>query len=411
MFEGRCYLVYARRAEPGEHWSMSQERWIVKHWIVQLIGVLLAVGIGGFADGQPAEAPGDQTRPKGELLTPAQLDQLTAPIALYPDPLLGSILAASTYPLEVVEAARWLEDPAHRPLQGEALAAALDTQPWDPSVKLLVSFPQVLNMMNSNLEWTEELGDAFLAQQTDVMDSVQRLRRLAAANGSLRSTPQQTVATEQGEITIAPGNPGVVYVPYYIPTTVYGPWPWPDYPPDYFVLSPGVFYGGALVGFGVGIPIFEPYWGWYGWDWPGHGLRVIAPRPRHGRPVRESEPAGRWHHDVAHRGGVPYRDSSTAKRYLGDDAASRRPFRGFPPVPAPHAGPQVAVPAPAQGPALRERISPSPPARMPTRPPAPPAFESFGRGPEVRGEANRGSSSRSTPAPSSHGGGPGSGHH
>jgi len=235
----------------------------------------------------------------------------------------------------------------------------------------------------------------------------------AAANGSLRSTPQQTVSTEEGEISIAPANADVLYVPYYVPMDVYGPWPWPDYPPYYFVLSPGAFfYGGALIGFGIGIPIFAPYWGWYGWDWPGHGLRVTLPRPRHGPPGRASEqPTGTWRHEVAHRGGVPYRDSATAQRYLSPEAASRRPYRGFPPMPAPHAGAQAPPAAPAEAPAMHERITPPPPARAPAPRPAPPAFESFGRGAEVRGEANRGSYSRSAPAPSSHGGGVNPGHH
>ncbi len=178
---------------------MSRDRWTISAGITRILGVLLAIGIINVAWGQPAEPPGEPARPSVELLGAAQLDQLTAPIALYPESLLGSILAAATYPLEVVEAARWLDDTDHVTLRGDELAAALESQPWDPSVKLLVSFPQVLKMMNSNLEWTEQLGDAFLAQQADVMVSVQRLRQRAAANESLRSTAQQTVSAEQGD--------------------------------------------------------------------------------------------------------------------------------------------------------------------------------------------------------------------
>ena len=214
------------------------------------------------------------------LLSAAQLDQLTAPIALYPDPLLGQILAVATYPLEIVEAARWLEDPAHTVLKGSELAAALEPLPWDQSVKSLVPFPEVLRNLNSNLEWTEQLGDAFLAQQADVMDSVQRLRQRAAAAGSLRSTPQQIVTDQDNEI------------------------------------------------------------GWWGWNWPGHGFVVYPPTgalpaawsgrssaPRCGaRSVLAADPG--------HRRGVPYRDVAAATRYLGPQGASARPYRGYPPSPA-----------------------------------------------------------------------------
>lgn len=379
-----------------------------RHRVVQLAGVLLlAVGLVGFAKAQEATSSAD-TPPAGvEPLTTAQLDQLTAPIALFPDPLLGSILAAATYPLEVVEAARWLDDPAHAALQGDGLAAALESQSWDPSVKFVVSFPGVLRMMNSNLEWTEELGDAFLAQQAEVMDSVQRLRQRAAANGSLKSTPQQMVSTQQNDITIEPASPDVIYVPYYVPAIVYGPWPWPDYPPAYFLVPPGDFYGGALIGFGIGISIFEPSWGWYGWDWPGHGFIVSPHRPRHGPPPRDPNLTGRaWQHDPDHRRGVPYRDSATAARYLGAEAASRHPFRGYPPPPS---RPEDA--ARIETSTARERVTPPVRQPTPTARPAPPAFESFGRGPQVRGEATRGSFSRSAPAPSFGGGGAIAGRH
>ena len=194
--------------------------------VIQVAGVVLfAVGIICFASAQPSEPSADVSPPGIERLTAAQLDQLTAPIALYPDPLLGSVLAAATYPLEVVEAARWIDDPSHAALKGDALATALEPQSWDASVKFVVSFPEVLRMMNSNLEWTEELGDAFLAQQSDVMDAIQRLRARAQASGALASTPQQTVSTAEQEIMIEPVAPEIVYVPAYNPWCVYGAWP------------------------------------------------------------------------------------------------------------------------------------------------------------------------------------------
>ena len=389
----------------------------MKHAILILAAALLVVSGADRSLGQPA-APG------GIRWTAEQLDQLTAPIALYPDPLLGAILAASTYPLEVVEAARWLEDPANAALKGEDLAAALDTQRWDPSVKSLVPFPSVLHFMDGSLDWTEQLGDAFLAQQADVMDSVQRLRQRAAAQGTLRSTPQQTVTTDQNAITIEPASPDVIYVPYYVPA-VYGPWPWPGYPPYEFGIPSDVVIGGAFIGFGIGIGfgIFEPWWGWYGCNWPRRGVWLQPPSPHTpGHPLRPHPPLPRapaqaWQHDPQHRDGVPYRDPATATRYLGTGAAERRAFRGFPPQAAPPRAPAPApapVPAPVPGrgtaPAPRPLPVPRPSYGRPAAPAphaGPPAFESFGRGPQVRSEASRGSVSRSAPAPSGGGSHPG----
>ena len=164
-----------------------------------------------------------------------QLDQMVAPIALYPDELLGQILMAATYPLEVVQADRWLQDPANAALHGDALTYALQSQPWDLSIKSLVAFPQILAMMDTSLDWTEQLGDAFLAQQPDLMDSVQRLRARARAAGTLASTPQQQVSGPDQAIEIAPADAGTVYVPVYDPRMAYGTWPYDDYPPaDFF---------------------------------------------------------------------------------------------------------------------------------------------------------------------------------
>jgi hypothetical protein len=159
---------------------------------------------------------------------------------------------ASTYPLEVVEAARWVEDPNNARLKGDQLAAALQGKDWDPSVKSLAPFPQILRMMDDRLDWMQKLGDAFLAQQNEVMDSVQRLRRQAEEAGTLQSSPQQTVTTQDQTITVEPANPNVVYVPIYDPTVVYGAWPYPDYPPYYFPPSGFVATGLArlLVGSG-----------------------------------------------------------------------------------------------------------------------------------------------------------------
>jgi len=192
--------------------------------------------------------------------TPEQLEQLVAPIALYPDSLVAQILAASTFPEQVVEADRWGQ--SHPDLRDEALAQAVDELPWDPSVKALVAFPSVLGNMDKNLSWTSSLGDAYYNQEQAVMDAIQVMRRRAQEAGNLNSSPQQTVNTEGSDIEIEPVSPDIVYVPAYDPWVVYGgpivAWPgWYPYP--------GIWYGGPYLSFGVGFSI--GYYGGYGWGW------------------------------------------------------------------------------------------------------------------------------------------------
>src|SRR5262245_4614304 len=183
-----------------------------------------------------ARAQGQQAAPTQALLKPAELEQLVAPIALHPDPLLAEMLMASTYPLEVVQADRWAK--ANKGLKGDALTNALAKQGWDDSIKSLVQVPDVLKMMSEQLDWTQKLGDAVLAQQEDLMDAVQRLRVRARGNGKLETTKQQTVTvqTERDKqyVAIEPASPNEIYVPYYEPSVVYGAWPYPDYAPYYF---------------------------------------------------------------------------------------------------------------------------------------------------------------------------------
>jgi hypothetical protein len=216
--------------------------------------------------------PPDQGAPPPQYAqqTPEQLQQLVAPIALYPDSLVAQILAASTYPEQVVEADRWVQ--AHQDLKGDALAKAVDQQPWDPSVKALTAFPSVLGNMDKNISWTSSLGDAYYNQQQDVMDAVQVMRKKAEQAGNLKSTPQQTVTDEYGTVEIAPANPQVVYVPAYDPWLVYGypvaPWPgWYEYP--------GLWFGGPYLSFGLGFGVgffggFGWGWGHWGFDWRHH---------------------------------------------------------------------------------------------------------------------------------------------
>jgi hypothetical protein len=225
---------------------------------------------------------------------------------------------ASTYRLEVVEAARWVSAPQNQTIKGEALTNALQAQNWDPSVKALVPFPWVLENMSNQLQWTEELGNAFLAQQADVMAAVQRLRHEAMAAGNLKQTPQcRCVVQVSGDtISILPAEPQVVCVPVYRPA-VYGPWPYPAYPPDYFPTPVGFAYEpGFWIGFEppIELAFFGPLWGWGRVDW---GHYDIAFDPGHYGLVsgRAAFTGGVWVHDPAHRGGVSYADPVTKARF------------------------------------------------------------------------------------------------
>ena len=265
-------------------------------WHVGLVGRLTRVLASGLmlnaafpldvlGQGSPTAVAQSTTTQK---FNAEQLDALVASIALYPDELLTQLLMASTFPLEVVAAARWVEDPAHKSLSGDALAKALEAESWDPSVKSLVPFPVVLATMNSNLLWLQQLGYAFATQQADVFAAVQRLRRLAQANDKLQSSPQQVVSTQQvtvepaqaGQqpaqqevIVIQPAESNTVYVPTYDPGVVYGSsWPYPSYPPYYAAPPPGYYFGTALatgVAFAAGVAIVAGLWGWARPVWGG----------------------------------------------------------------------------------------------------------------------------------------------
>lgn len=240
-------------------------------------GILLATSPANAAPTADMYLP--QEAPPANL-TASQIDALVAPIALYPDALVAQVLAASTFPNEVVEADQWLKD--NQSLQGTALAEAVNQQPWDPSVQALTQFPSVLDNMANNLSWTSALGSAFYNQQADVMAAVQRLRQQAKAAGNLKTTPQQTVTTEtqsgQQVIVIQPASPQVVYVPTYNPTVVYGT---PYYPPGY---STGALVATGLISFGVGMAVGAAMsggccgWGWNRWGCGWHGGTVVYNR-------------------------------------------------------------------------------------------------------------------------------------
>jgi hypothetical protein len=322
--------------------------------IWSLVPILALAGL-AQAQGAQATETGPAAARLGEAgkaaFPPEQLEQIVAPIALYPDPLLAHVLMASTYPLEVVAAARWRQK--NPKLSGDALEKALQEQTWDPAVKSLCDFPDVLARMNENLDWMQDLGDAFLAQQAEVMAAVQAMRTKALEAGTLESGKEQTVT--QGEdqtIVIESADPEVVYVPTYYPSSCYGSWGYPYwyYPPMY--APPPA--GGLWFGFTVGV-----IWGdaWGDCDWDGGDVNIDidnennfidrTERPENRERVKDrggrgtQVGRGNWSHDPAHRKGVGYRDSATSQRFAdraarprvsndqargyGDHAATTRP--------------------------------------------------------------------------------------
>src|SRR6266404_4759260 len=221
----------------------------------------------------PMSQSDQQPPPASAQLSPQELQQLVAPIALYPDALVAQILAASTYPTQIVEADRWIE--SHPNLKGKNLADEVDKQPWDPSVKALAQFPSVLENMDKNLSWTSSLGEAYANQEQDVTDAVQQMRQQARQAGKLNSNEQENVTTQGNTIVIEPANPDVVYVPAYDPWLVYGA-PIVAYPGWYPV--PGIFLGGVGIGFGIGFGVgfFGGFgWGWHHWGYDWHGRAAI----------------------------------------------------------------------------------------------------------------------------------------
>jgi Protein of unknown function (DUF3300) len=265
-----------------------------------------------------------QPAPADTAAIPAdQLDSLVAPIALYPDPLLAQVLAASTYPIEIVELQQWLsKNPA---LKDKALADAVAQQPWDASVHALAGMPDVVKRLCDDIQWTTNLGNAFLAQQEDVMEAVQRMRAKAKSNGNLQSTQQQVVKTQSVEsqqvIVIEQANPQVVYVPSYNPAVVYGPPVYP-YPPIYYPPPPPP--GSLAISFGVGMAMGAMMSGGWGWNcgWHGSNNTVVINNNNtyvRNQNVRTGNVGGsnNWQHNASHRGGTPYPNASTANRYGG----------------------------------------------------------------------------------------------
>jgi hypothetical protein len=301
-------------------------------WIVLLcVVVTLPVSLSNAQESQPAPSASSS---EVQLIPSDQLDSLVAPIALYPDPLLAQVLAASTYPLEIIQLQQWL---AKNPdLKDEALADAVMQQPWDPSVQAMANLPDVVNWLADDIQWTTDLGNAFLAQQSDVMDAVQRMRKKADEQGNLESGEQIKVETQVVEskevIIIEQSNPQVVYVPSYNPVVVYGPPVYP-YPPIYY--PPPGYYAGAAISFGIGIAIGAAWgggWGWgCGWGHNDVNININNSFNRNtniNRDVNRGGGGDRWQHNPSHRGGAPYADRATASKYggnaRGDSLSSRQ---------------------------------------------------------------------------------------
>jgi hypothetical protein len=298
--------------------------------VFQMVVVLFLCMNLAVPSGLMAQATKEEpAQEEGPLFRPEEIDQLMAPIALYPDSLLAQILAASTYPLEIVQAARFVEQ--NKELKGEKLMAAAKDKDWDPSVKAMLEFPDVLKMMNEKLEWTEKLGDAFLSQQKDVMASAQRLRKKAQESGNLKTTQEQKVIVEQETktIIIEPANPQVVYVPTYSPTGVYGAWPYPAYPP--YPVYPYGYVAGAAFTFAAGVAVGAAWSGHGGWGcgWGNNEVDINVNKQNtftqnnyNNSQKYKKEGGGsgsgknqNWQHNPEHRKGAQYKDQRTAQKF------------------------------------------------------------------------------------------------
>lgn len=341
---------------------------------ILLLGGLAILSVAGCATPAPVTAPtapqAATKEPGQDRLTRPQLEQILAPVALFPDALLAQVLMAATYPLEVVQAHQWLGREGRSDLQGEALAQALERESWDPAVKSLVFVPSLLEMMADHLDWTQQVGDALLAQQQEVLDAIQTLRRRAVASGGLKSSEQQVVSQVAGAggttvIVIEQPEPEIVYVPVHDPWVVYGGWPYPDFPPIYY--PPPASWRAVVLVAGIAYlrsrPVVTPYWGYARPGWGRGEIDIDAERVQRLPRDRPQPAGGRWQHDPAHRQGVAYRDDAVRDRFQGDrrqQAGSREQYRGR--TAEPRRGPE--------------------------------GFEGIGRGSDVRAASDRGFSSR-----------------
>jgi len=306
-----------------------------------IIIVMLVMPAGAMA--QDAEEEANQTT----RFSTEELTQMLAPIALYPDSMIAQLLMASTYPLELVEAERWRRQ--NISLQGEELDNALKSMSWDPSVKSLCHYPDVLFAMSDKLDQTRKLGDAFLGQEAEVMATIQELRRKAEQQGNLKTTSEQKVIDQQEAILIEPADPRVIHVPVYDPLYVYGPWWYPAYPPYYWYYPPGYGIVGGYIGFSPGIFIGFDLFSWVWFDWPFHRVHIDIDRTRRFHHFNSHRDFGGpvWQHNPVHRRGVAYRDRRTG------EFSGQRPPRISPARPETRGYPRGS-----EGPGLRGTLPP-----------------------------------------------------
>jgi hypothetical protein len=295
-----------------------------------LIGAEGALLVAQTAPAAAAPTAAPAAAPAAEEFSKEQLEQLVAPIALYSDALLMQVLMASTYPLEVVEADRFMKK--NPELKDDKLEAALKDQDWDPSVKSMCTLPDVLKRMSENLDWTQDLGDAFLGQKDQLLDTVQFMRGKAHDSGNLKSSEQQTVTVKEDKIIVIESpSPEVVYVPTYSPTVVYGGWSYPSYyyPPMYPYYPPGA----GLISFGIGMAVGGAIWGNCNWGWGHHDVDIDVNRYNNfnrNTNINHNNLSGNranWNHDASHRSGVNYKNSKVAGQY-GAKAGTNRVTQG-----------------------------------------------------------------------------------
>ncbi len=296
--------------------------------VIAIAAMILQLGGPAPVRAQEAPAtPAAATEEAAVRIPPDELDSLVAPVALYSDPLLAQVLVASTYPLEIIQLQQWLtKNPG---LEGDALAEAVAEQPWDPSIQSMAALPDLVKRLSDDIQWVTDLGNAFLLNQADVMDAVQRMRAKAMDKGALETNEQQVVSTEVVEkttvIVVEPADPEIIYVPSYNPTYVYPPPVYP-YPPVYY---PPYNPGGAFVAFSVGVMWGAAIWGGSccGCGW-GHNNVNINVNNNFNRNSNVNVGGGNWQHNSAHRGGTPYANKSTANKYggsaRGDSMSSRQ---------------------------------------------------------------------------------------
>jgi hypothetical protein len=319
-------------------WPQLSKRILVSTMSLALLFATLPVELSANQDSQapppdqtsaaqpPTDQPPADQAPAYAQQTPDQLQRLVAPIALYPDSLVAQVLAASTFPEQVVEADRWVQD--HPDLKGDDLGKAVDQQPWDPSVKALTGFPSVLGNMDKNISWTSSLGDAYYNQQQDVMDAVQVMRQKAQQAGNLKTTDQQNVTSDSyGDVQIAPSNPDVVYVPAYDPWGIYGysvlPWPgWYEYP--------GIWFGGPSLYFGLGFGV--GWYGGYGWGWGNWGYNWHNRYPVYGGHRYYSQSRTFYNRSSYYRSGGARGGEVARGSVYNHPGGTARPFEGSQPA-------------------------------------------------------------------------------